>query len=445
MIKKIAATVIIKEVIMKKSLLFLFCIICTVFANGQRNYTEAIQQGDDAFNKGQYKMAINKYFAAEAFDPSKKEIVKEKVNKVFDMIESLRKKAVESEKIAIQAKKETEDALAKANKLIKAFYFYDDKFALTLGGDDYDYSYYFINKNGDKIEKLGNWVKAEPFEILTGFARVRRGEEAAFLLDTIGNIYPVAYDIAGMKEEITALDLSDVKLDSFPTKVFEYDQLKILLLNKFTFFEKPKNITVLPDEITKLKNLEYLDLQYCNMNSVPAQIGELKKLRGLNLWNNKLKSIPAQIGELRNLTLLFLGNNEVDTIPAQIFGLKNLKMLVLDETNLKNLPPEIGHMKNLTWLFLDHNQLSILPPQLYELKNLNRLGLNANNLTSLSPRIGDLKELTYLDLADNQLTTLPMQISKLKNLRTLDLALNPIPESEKEKIKKLLPNCKIEF
>jgi hypothetical protein len=78
---------------MKQFLSFLSCIFFFVMLNAQSNYAEAIRQGDAAFNSGQYKTAINKYFAAEAFDPTKKDVVKEKVNRAFDAIEALRKKA----------------------------------------------------------------------------------------------------------------------------------------------------------------------------------------------------------------------------------------------------------------------------------------------------------------------------------------------------------------
>lgn len=57
---------------MRKVLFLFFYMIFIVTAKAQNNYAEAISQGDDAFGRGQYKVAIDKYFAAEAFDPSKK-------------------------------------------------------------------------------------------------------------------------------------------------------------------------------------------------------------------------------------------------------------------------------------------------------------------------------------------------------------------------------------
>ena len=90
-------------IVMNKLFLLFLSIIFFVAAKGQNSYDEAMKQGDDAFNNGQYKLAINKYFAAEAFDPSKKDIAKEKVNLTFDKIEALRQEAINSKKDAVNA------------------------------------------------------------------------------------------------------------------------------------------------------------------------------------------------------------------------------------------------------------------------------------------------------------------------------------------------------
>ena len=72
------------------------------------NYAEAMKQGDAAFKNGQYKLAIDKYFAAEAFDPTKKETVKKKVKLTFDRIEELRQDAINSKRDAENALRKTE-------------------------------------------------------------------------------------------------------------------------------------------------------------------------------------------------------------------------------------------------------------------------------------------------------------------------------------------------
>lgn len=56
-----------------------------------------------------------------------------------------------------------------------------------------------------------------------------------------------------------------------------------------------------------------------------------------------------------------------------------------------------------------------------------------------------MKKLQRLELGNNQLTTLPKEIEQLKNLQRLELDSNPISPKEKERIRKLLPKCEIDF
>src|SRR5687767_5608812 len=94
----------------------LFFLAVFAVAKGQHNYAEAMRQGDDAFNKRDYKTAINKYFAADAFDPAKKDEVKAKVDSVFDAIEKLRAEAERAERKAKDALAEAENAKQEADE-----------------------------------------------------------------------------------------------------------------------------------------------------------------------------------------------------------------------------------------------------------------------------------------------------------------------------------------
>ena len=92
------------------TIILLCCFTTTIVA--QRTYEEAIGKGDIALKRQQFKEAINFYFAAEAFDPSKREVARAKINHVFDEIETLKKTAENLAKtsqlaaVAIQAQKE---------------------------------------------------------------------------------------------------------------------------------------------------------------------------------------------------------------------------------------------------------------------------------------------------------------------------------------------------
>src|SRR6478672_7423800 len=92
--------------IMNKLLLLLLSVTFFVTANGQTTYAEAMQQGDSVLKIGQYKLAVDKYFAAQAFDPAKKDVVKEKIKFTFDKIEALRQEAITSKQEVEQALRE---------------------------------------------------------------------------------------------------------------------------------------------------------------------------------------------------------------------------------------------------------------------------------------------------------------------------------------------------
>ena len=434
----------------RRYLFFSLLLILSVAVKGQRNYAEAMQHGDAAFSNGQYKSAINYYFAAGAFDPAMKNIVKEKVNKAFDMIDALKKKAEGSEKQAVQA-------LNKAQKLTDAFYFYEDRFALA---HTYD-KFYFIDMNGDEIKKLGRWDKAEQFDQfeLFGFAKVK-SDGVDYLLDTLGIKYKVAYEIKAIDTSIRAVDLSDKQLDIFPAKGLNYPQLEVLIFKSFynnpnsnrivEFLENRNDTNSFPLIITRLGNLKYLHLANFQITSLPEQIEDLKNLVTLDLLSNKLKSLPKQIGELKNLKTLILGINQLSDLPPEITKLTNLKELYLNGNEFDIFPDIIMNLKTLKKLYLNENSIDKLPAQFAESnKNLTTLGLSQiefnswptpvekmKNLTDLSlfdigletlpDEIGDLKNLITLNLSENELTNLPTRIKELKNLRTLDLSYNKL-------------------
>ncbi len=138
------------------------------------------------------------------------ENAKKAEEKALKEAENARKAKTQADTSAAQAKRaqtQTKTALQKAKKLIDAFYFYDDKFALAYGtkGDNNAKVFYFINKNGDEVSKLGKWSKAEQFDD-RGFAKVEDvaydGNITRYLLDTLGNSYRVAYDLKDLSPDI---------------------------------------------------------------------------------------------------------------------------------------------------------------------------------------------------------------------------------------------------
>lgn len=203
-----------------------------------------------------------------------------------------------------------------------------------------------------------------------------------YLIDSIGTEYLLAdNNIDSLSEETRALDLSSSHLIEIPEEVFMFPNLQILLLNNANMHA----ITVLG-----------------GINVLPKEIGNLTNLIVLDLRLNSINKLPPEIGKLKNLRLLDLGGNKLDSLPNEIINLINLRKLHLGGSPLKNLPEEIR-------------------------------------------KLIKLEKLNLLDIQGCQITELPLEISKLKNLKELRIMCNILSNDEKQKIKKLLPNCKIYF
>jgi Leucine-rich repeat (LRR) protein len=94
--------------------------------------------------------------------------------------------------------------------------------------------------------------------------------------------------------------------------------------------------------------------------------------------------------------------------------------LVRNYAGTRTIPESIGNLTKLKKLALYGNQISTLPGSIQNLTGLEEL---------------------YVDL--NPIEKLPEGLNRLKNLKLLGIAKTGINESEKSRIQKLVPNCKI--
>ncbi|MCB0531778.1 MAG: leucine-rich repeat domain-containing protein [Saprospiraceae bacterium] len=252
------------------------------------------------------------------------EATKQQVQVALDQVRAEQGKTVEALAQVKEEQVKTTAALEKANKLINAFYFYDNKFALAFKNG----LFYFIDKNGDPVYKLGQWGRAEQFDEF-GFAKVHRlfGDTIVtfnqetyeeilnyswyseitperYLIDTTGEKFLLATSLDDLNKEIEAVDFRSKKLDRLPETIGHSTKISRLLLSY-------NKLTSLPEQIGELKNLTFLYLSDNQLTSLPEQIGELKNLTTLVLWYNQLTSLPVQISELKNLTTLGLQGNPI--------------------------------------------------------------------------------------------------------------------------------------
>ncbi len=170
------------------------------------------------------------------------------------------------------------------------------------------------------------------------------------------------------------------------------------------------------------------------------------KVRDLDLFYRRLPVFPVDILKLTNLEHLTLRTCTIGTLPEEIASLSKLTSLDMGQTSLTNLTSAVVRLPRLKKLWLNDNALVALPPDLGNLKQLVYLNLDRNQLTSLPDSTGTMTSLRWLRLNDNKLTALPRDLSGLaQNLETLYLMGNPLPDKERDRIRNLLPKCKVVF
>jgi len=159
-------------------------------------------------------------------------------------------------------------------------------------------------------------------------------------------------------------------------------------LNEFVASHCP-GITMIPNEINMLKNLQQLSLSFNNITELPQSIGDLVHLRLLKLTSNKLQTLPSSLRQLTKLRSLMVEKNDISSLPDDFFRIQNMGGITVG-------------LVSLATVNLEHNKLKELPPGLAHCENLVRLNLKCNFLKKFDCR--DLPiTLSDLTLAENPL------------------------------------------
>jgi len=123
----------------------------------------------------------------------------------------------------------------------------------------------------------------------------------------------------------------------------------------------------LSPHITKLVNLQRLDLSSNQLSSLPDQVANLQMLFSVVLKDNKFCKFPTVFCNSDNSKLLLdidLSFNEIRFLPSCLSKLKRLGTLFLQNNILEVLPACLGQMSALTNLSVSNNKLHYLPGSL---------------------------------------------------------------------------------
>lgn len=116
-----------------------------------------------------------------------------------------------------------------------------------------------------------------------------------------------------------------------------------------------KGLNMIPKDIRKFRNLEYLDLSNNDIEKLDVDfLKSFKRLEVLDLERNKISSLDEDFCRLSDnecLTHLNLKKNKISSISADVVHFKSLQFLNLSENPIGKIPKFLGDLPNLKILF----------------------------------------------------------------------------------------------
>ncbi|MDQ6960923.1 MAG: leucine-rich repeat-containing protein kinase family protein [Mariprofundaceae bacterium] len=163
-------------------------------------------------------------------------------------------------------------------------------------------------------------------------------------------------------------------------------------------------LTEFPRELFDLEvSLEVLDLSGNQLSCLPDDFSRFKNLRILFLSDNCFESMPVELAECPELSMVGFKANRISHIPEGAFP-RHIRWLILTDNAITQLPSSMGEHTQLQKLMLAGNQLTALPQQMINCKNLELLRISANQFEAFPAWLFTLPKLAWLAFAGNPCT-----------------------------------------
>lgn len=211
------------------------------------------------------------------------------------------------------------------------------------------------------------------------------------------------------------------------------DQVHKLFLNG-------QNLTQVPPEIAKFKNLDVLDLSDNHITELPNFLFDLKGLSYLDISDNKLTKISEKIRQFTSLLELYANNNELTTLPASIAKLPALG-IYLSHNKIESIPPEMSNMM-LEVLDLSHNEIEALPKSIGHFR-ADILKLNHNKIKELPQSFDQITINFELNLAANPIRNFPDKMFNCNDLDELNLKRTKLGRKKIQSIRLVMDYCDV--
>jgi Leucine-rich repeat (LRR) protein len=133
-----------------------------------------------------------------------------------------------------------------------------------------------------------------------------------------------------------------------------YDSLTHLNLHR-------NALLYLPDEISQLQHLTYLDADDNLLKELP-NYSSLTSLRVIAVGHNQLTEIPNWIYNLTTLTRVSFRSNLITHISPKLVKLTNLSIFHIETNEIRSFPDDATQLNSL---YLHHNNIEVLSTNFY--------------------------------------------------------------------------------
>ena len=166
---------------------------------------------------------------------------------------------------------------------------------------------------------------------------------------------------------------------TFPLELLEETELECLEIIS-------DQLEVLPNNISKLKNLKILSLNTPGLISLPESLIDFQKLETLKIKNTTITNL-GEIPFPSSLKVFICSNNKIETIPDWVFTLPNIEHLDFSGNEINNLSEKIILLPFLRRLVLDRNNIITITHKLKNCPCLTHLSLDGNPLSEESKKM----------------------------------------------------------
>ena len=233
------------------------------------------------------------------------------------------------------------------------------------------------------------------------------------------------------------LSLQDKGLTSLPEGLGKLNIYKAILTGN--------NLKEIPKQIFEISTLQDLILAVNPISKFPCDLSRLKRLKSISFAETAIKEINCDLSQLDSLEHFDIARNGLTKFPGQIKTIPNLTWLSLNSNHFANFSFIDNRLKNLETLYLQTNKIKSISAETKFLGNLKELLIFDNEIESIPDNIADLKNLEKFEIWDNPIKRISPKIAELTKLKSMRLDDDFLTQTDKDNLKKWLPNCEINY